>query len=977
MVNSAVINVSDEVLVASDGAVVISEEPSRVSEVSAILSASAVERDESATASTMSSSVISDDDPLVTSEASSLAKQSTPTATSRLKESEETHDINTRDENDKVSFVIPDLEHAQHDVSREAEENIEHEDSRNDNGNAGDNKRGNVDNTLPVNSKQECNNKHTESQRSDNIVDGNRVEELRVDIENGVSMDDKNDVQEREINDTQDNDEEESSDDETEPSNDRVEENQVRVGENEEIQHDEENESIDNSESEGVEWAVRVGDIKVLKCHYLVLEVRSAVSLTKQHFDLARTHLCRCWWWWNLWVRPRGSKRVPWLCIQSPTPAGSTHNQQINNNDDYDDDDDDDDDDEDDDSDNDDDNADGEIKDSWWQRVELHEYLWRDRGDGNLCLLTPLSVSTPIEDTTPQPPKNNMCVGDAFNVDTKATAVCGASNSIIDNSNTAESTPSGSIPVTNSKVTTDALGNGKAVSTESIVDCTTKENPPVTNSGDNTGDSSTNDCDTSSNNVPRQKAATGDNHMVTGTSKQYRTSLLLAFPRFLSNTVSPQNVCCEVLGILDRVLEESKDQGKTAEGHGQTGEVQEQVQEGQAASGSQEQAEVSQEQNGGHAKDGEGRERAGMGQGETGSEPQVGMDQEAATGNIKQDVGEAATKHQEQVSGEDKIATGKQGQAEETDNGRRENTAKGKQITSVFNNPLGKEQLTWLQSLFVSDMKTDTTPQDKGSGRSNNNNNNSGGRNMDECSGYLEKKVDLVICKNFINKCKAARISYVSGFMTSVSLATASLLGVMGECERCSGEVVIRQRVWVQREWPDPPYAWHDHEERSRRRERFVTPLISLTVPKQSDSAASFWETARHVHKQYWEMPRYNRVKECIHFAQPNEDRMEQFSPPRYPIVDLTLAGAICNCTKNEEYPSHKSWSGKCVSLLATHKLTELKHFLLKQSLQLSVCEETQALQFTIKNHPHLPASIAQNFAEKIVAFLTLSLNSR
>ncbi|XP_045108349.1 uncharacterized protein LOC123503035 isoform X2 [Portunus trituberculatus] len=244
--------------------------------------------------------------------------------------------------------------------------------------------------------------------------------------------------------------------------------------------------------------------------------------------------------------------------------------------------------------------------------------------------------------------------------------------------------------------------------------------------------------------------------------------------------------------------------------------------------------------------------------------------------------------------------------------------------------------------------------------------------------GYMQRAFDSVTSRNFINRCKAERVSYVNGFATCVSAAAAAILTAAAAEERGDQQrqVVTRQRVCEHLRWPAAPLDWQDDES-----EQEVPPDpcsrppgVTITAPAGEDSSV-FWEAARCVSQQRWGTPAAGKRGATLHIlhALVGEEGEDDVPLQRYPTVSLHL----CDIQKDESSILSVQRAGNVVGL-GPHSLSPLRHFLITHTVNLHLEEATQVLSFSLHHSTlFLSPGTGKRFADEIETALKNSLRQR
>lgn len=248
--------------------------------------------------------------------------------------------------------------------------------------------------------------------------------------------------------------------------------------------------------------------------------------------------------------------------------------------------------------------------------------------------------------------------------------------------------------------------------------------------------------------------------------------------------------------------------------------------------------------------------------------------------------------------------------------------------------------------------------------------------NEHDTRGYVQRTFDSVTSRNFINRCKAERVSYVNGFATCVSAAAAAFLcGAEGGAR--GQRVVTRQRVCEHLDWPTATLEWHDGDpdEDLASQAPSRPPGVTITAPTTEDEV-EFWEAARQVSRQRWESVAGDSKGAGLHILHGlvGEDSEDDTPLPRYPMVCLRL----CDIHGDEEGPTPSVLQAGGVFGVGPHSLSPPRHFLITHTVNLHLEEGTQILSFSL-HHSTLFFSpeTGRSFADEIEAALKNSLRRR
>lgn len=254
-----------------------------------------------------------------------------------------------------------------------------------------------------------------------------------------------------------------------------------------------------------------------------------------------------------------------------------------------------------------------------------------------------------------------------------------------------------------------------------------------------------------------------------------------------------------------------------------------------------------------------------------------------------------------------------------------------------------------------------------------------GEENEHDTRGYVQRTFDSVTSCNFINRCKAERVSYVNGFATCVSAAAAAFLlaaeaGKQGE--QGQQQLKTRQRVCEHLHWPAAPLDWHDGDadeepppEPSNR-----PPGVTIIAPNGEDDSV-FWEAARYISQQRWGSPAGGKKGTPMHILHglPGEDSEDDMPLQRYPMVSLRL----CDIQKDEGGAPSVQRVGDVVGL-GPHSLSPLRHFLITHTVNLHLEERSQVLSFSLHHSTlFLSPGTGRSFADEIETALKNSLRRR
>lgn len=248
--------------------------------------------------------------------------------------------------------------------------------------------------------------------------------------------------------------------------------------------------------------------------------------------------------------------------------------------------------------------------------------------------------------------------------------------------------------------------------------------------------------------------------------------------------------------------------------------------------------------------------------------------------------------------------------------------------------------------------------------------------NEHDTRGYVQRTFDSVTSRNFINRCKAERVSYVNGFATCVSAAAAAFLAG-AEAGARGQRVVTRQRVCEHLHWPAATLDWHDGEpdEDLVPQAQSRPPGVTITAPAAGDEV-EFWEAARQVSRQRWEAVAGGSKGAGLHILHGlvGEDSEDDTPLPRYPMVCLRL----CDIHRGEEGAAPSVQQAGGMVGVGPHSLSPPRHFLITHTVNLHLEEGTQILSFSL-HHSTLFFSpeTGRSFADEIEAALKNSLRRR
>lgn len=291
-----------------------------------------------------------------------------------------------------------------------------------------------------------------------------------------------------------------------------------------------------------------------------------------------------------------------------------------------------------------------------------------------------------------------------------------------------------------------------------------------------------------------------------------------------------------------------------------------------------------------------------------------------------------------------------------------------------------------------------------------------GEENEDEPRGYIDRTIQLRINRNFINKCKAERIHYASGFTSCVGIAASNLLKNSGEerevddimlenkstetkmkdnhevkndsVESKSDLINLRLRLNKYYHWPEPPYEWQDNDETPEEDESIEVPdepvsdpLITISnTPREMQSKC--WQTAKYIDKKQWEdLPRGRRRRRGrrqvtfprILHHDVDEDIEEDISPPRYPDVNITIPHI-----STQPDSSFRKHGKHMQAWRKPQSFNSLRHFLGSLSVGLKMCEERHILSYQLRySTTFVPNAAGQRVAEEIDKVLRKSVKTR
>ncbi|KAG0717900.1 hypothetical protein GWK47_053516 [Chionoecetes opilio] len=246
--------------------------------------------------------------------------------------------------------------------------------------------------------------------------------------------------------------------------------------------------------------------------------------------------------------------------------------------------------------------------------------------------------------------------------------------------------------------------------------------------------------------------------------------------------------------------------------------------------------------------------------------------------------------------------------------------------------------------------------------------------NESDTRGYVQRTFDSVISRNFINRCKAERVSYVNGFAACVSSAAAAFLAAAEP--RAGQRVVTRQRVCEHLHWPAAPLDWHDGDpdEEPPPKASNRPPGVTVTAPMGEDDSV-FWETARYVSQKRWGALSGGRREAALHIlhALRGEDSEADMPLQRYPAVSLRL----CDI-QTEECGAPTVQRCGDVAGLGPHALSPVRHFLITHTINLHLEEGSQVLSFSLHHSSlFLAPGAGRRFADHIERALNTCVRSR
>ncbi|XP_037779794.1 uncharacterized protein LOC119576270 isoform X2 [Penaeus monodon] len=248
----------------------------------------------------------------------------------------------------------------------------------------------------------------------------------------------------------------------------------------------------------------------------------------------------------------------------------------------------------------------------------------------------------------------------------------------------------------------------------------------------------------------------------------------------------------------------------------------------------------------------------------------------------------------------------------------------------------------------------------------------------DDTYGGVRKSLDSYVNKNFINKCKAERVSYFNAFVACVNAAAVKLLVDAGlEPDR---EVVLFHKVNVRFPWPRQEW-WTDRDDdgneadgddddddddeySSSGQERSVIKVS--TVP--SSWHTYFWKTAQTVNSKQWEAAEIEKPEMPRKIRPLNEEEVgEQDEGPC--VADIHLS--VPNITETFEFSAQR----QLFKVTAIRKLTFVHQFLMTFNINLYIDTESGNLGFYL-NHSTVfnSRAVKIRFAELILAVLKRSL---
>ncbi|XP_047476581.1 uncharacterized protein LOC125030538 isoform X2 [Penaeus chinensis] len=247
----------------------------------------------------------------------------------------------------------------------------------------------------------------------------------------------------------------------------------------------------------------------------------------------------------------------------------------------------------------------------------------------------------------------------------------------------------------------------------------------------------------------------------------------------------------------------------------------------------------------------------------------------------------------------------------------------------------------------------------------------------DDTYGGVRKSLDSCASKNFMNKCKAGRISYFNAFVACVNAAAVKLLVDAGlEPDR---EVVLFHKVNVRFPWPRQEW-WTDRDDdgneadgddeddddeySSSGQERSAIKVS--TVP--SSWQTYFWKTARTVNSKQWEAAEIEKPEVPRKIRPLNEEEVgEQDEGPC--VADIHLS--VPNITEIFEFSAQR----QLFKVTTIRKLTFVHQFLMTFNINLYIDAESGNLGFYL-NHSTVfnSKAVKIRFAELILAVLKRSL---
>ncbi|XP_063608857.1 sericin 1-like [Penaeus indicus] len=272
---------------------------------------------------------------------------------------------------------------------------------------------------------------------------------------------------------------------------------------------------------------------------------------------------------------------------------------------------------------------------------------------------------------------------------------------------------------------------------------------------------------------------------------------------------------------------------------------------------------------------------------------------------------------------------------------------------------------------FLSEFKKDVSNNDLRFGGENGEENED-----DDTYGGVRKSLDSCVSKNFLNRCKAGRVSYFNAFVACVNAAAIKLLVEAGlEPDR---EVVLFHKVNVRFPWPRQEW-WTDRDddgneadgddeddddEYSSGQERSAIKVS--TVPSSWQNY--FWKTAQTVNSNQWEAAEIEKPEVPRKIRPPNEEEVgEQDEGPCAADIHLSVP----NITEIFEFSAQR----QLFKVTTIRKLTFVHQFLMTFNINLYIDAESGNLGFYL-NHSTVfnSRAVKIRFAKLILAVLKRSL---